>query len=175
MPRTLAVTCLAIGAVLTGNAWAAMCYKVYDARSQLVYRSAVPPVDLSGNAAEQIRSRWPNGYLVSMESPLCGPLDDDLVRSPSVPTTTNAKDNPRVTEYSPSPSALIVAPAFGIGAGATGSDYGLYPYTSSSSGTGYSGYSGTAGTDVHVKGYTRKDGTYVRPHTRAAPGRGRGR
>ncbi len=28
----------------------------------------------------------------------------------------------------------------------------------------------TAGKDVHVKGYTRKDGTYVPPHTRSAPG-----
>jgi hypothetical protein len=28
----------------------------------------------------------------------------------------------------------------------------------------------TPGTDVHVKGYYRKDGTYVRPHTRSAPG-----
>jgi hypothetical protein len=27
------------------------------------------------------------------------------------------------------------------------------------------------GTDVHVKGYYRKDGTYVKPHTRSAPGR----
>jgi Tetratricopeptide repeat len=26
------------------------------------------------------------------------------------------------------------------------------------------------GTDVHVRGYTRKDGTYVAPHTRSAPG-----
>lgn len=30
--------------------------------------------------------------------------------------------------------------------------------------------SSTGGT-VHVKGYTRKDGTYVRPHTRSAPRR----
>lgn len=28
---------------------------------------------------------------------------------------------------------------------------------------------------VSVQGYTRKDGTYVRPHTRSAPGSGRGR
>lgn len=31
----------------------------------------------------------------------------------------------------------------------------------------------TAGTDVSVRGYYRKDGTYVRPHTRSAPGRKR--
>jgi hypothetical protein len=29
------------------------------------------------------------------------------------------------------------------------------------------------GRPVHVDGYTRKDGTYVRPHTRSAPGHGR--
>lgn len=30
--------------------------------------------------------------------------------------------------------------------------------------------SSSAGKDVHVRGYTRKDGTYVPPHTRSAPG-----
>jgi hypothetical protein len=30
------------------------------------------------------------------------------------------------------------------------------------------------GRDVHVQGYHRKDGTYVQPHTRSAPGHGRG-
>nr|WP_294779110.1 hypothetical protein [uncultured Flavobacterium sp.] len=29
----------------------------------------------------------------------------------------------------------------------------------------------SSGKTVHVKGYTRKDGTYVRPHTRSAPKR----
>lgn len=29
----------------------------------------------------------------------------------------------------------------------------------------------TAGTDVQVRGYYRKDGTYVKPHTRSAPGK----
>ncbi|MDP5200985.1 hypothetical protein [Flavobacterium sp. DG2-3] len=31
--------------------------------------------------------------------------------------------------------------------------------------------SSTSGGSVHVKGYTRKDGTYVSPHTRSAPRR----
>ena len=35
------------------------------------------------------------------------------------------------------------------------------------------GGSSQAGTDVNVRGYYRKDGTYVAPYTRAAPGRGR--
>ncbi len=44
---------------------------------------------------------------------------------------------------------------------------------------GYDGYGGvvggpspTAGTDVNVRGHFRSNGTYVAPHTRAAPGRG---
>lgn len=38
-------------------------------------------------------------------------------------------------------------------------------------GCGRSSYRSSASTGtVHVRGYTRKDGTYVRPHTRRAPG-----
>lgn len=35
----------------------------------------------------------------------------------------------------------------------------------------YSTPSSSAGKTVQVKGYTRKDGTYVKPHTRSAPRR----
>ncbi|RZL17069.1 MAG: hypothetical protein EOO89_09790 [Pedobacter sp.] len=41
---------------------------------------------------------------------------------------------------------------------------------SSSYGSGSTTTKSIGGT-VHVKGYTRKDGTYVRPHTRSAPRR----
>lgn len=53
------------------------------------------------------------------------------------------------------------------------------PETAASLGaTGAAGSSGAStytpsGGDVHVRGYTRKDGTYVRPHTRSRPRRGR--
>lgn len=36
---------------------------------------------------------------------------------------------------------------------------------------GYASPSGGGGGVVHVRGYTRKDGTYVQPHTRSAPRR----
>lgn len=42
--------------------------------------------------------------------------------------------------------------------------------SSTSSSSSSSSYSSSPKT-VHVKGYTRKDGTYVRPHTRSAPRR----
>lgn len=42
--------------------------------------------------------------------------------------------------------------------------------------TGSTSRGGCVGScDVHVRGYTRRDGTYVRPHTRSRPGGGRGR
>lgn len=39
----------------------------------------------------------------------------------------------------------------------------------------YSGSSSYSGGSVHVKGYHRKDGTYVKPHTRSRPSRSSGR
>lgn len=56
------------------------------------------------------------------------------------------------------------------------STYSNYTRTSSytsptvSSGSSYNTGSSSGGS-VSVKGYTRKDGTYVRPHTRSAPRR----
>ena len=52
----------------------------------------------------------------------------------------------------------------------TGGSTSGYSYSSSSY-SGSSGYSGTGGGSVYVRGYYRKDGTYVRPHTRSRPTR----
>ncbi|MCX2472774.1 hypothetical protein OQZ33_00380 [Pedobacter sp. MC2016-05] len=47
-----------------------------------------------------------------------------------------------------------------------------YPsYTPSSTPRSTTKSTGSSGGTVHVKGYTRKDGTYVKPHTRSAPRR----
>ncbi len=51
-------------------------------------------------------------------------------------------------------------------------------YTPSSTSYNSSSYRSSSSTSssggtVHVKGYTRKDGTYVRPHTRSSPSRRR--
>jgi len=54
--------------------------------------------------------------------------------------------------------------------------YARPPRTSQSGGSVYSGGStgkSHGGGSVYVSGYTRKDGTYVRPHTRSAPHGGR--
>lgn len=53
--------------------------------------------------------------------------------------------------------------------------YGIYSKTSSYSSPRPSsssyGSRSSSGGSVQVKGYTRKDGTYVKPHTRSAPRR----
>ena len=49
-----------------------------------------------------------------------------------------------------------------------------YSSSSSSSSRSSSNYS-SPGKTVNVKGYYRKNGTYVRPHTRSSPGSGRRR
>jgi hypothetical protein len=53
----------------------------------------------------------------------------------------------------------------------------LYGYstTKTSSSSSYNSSSSSSGGSVNVKGYYRKNGTYVSPHTRSSPGRGRKR
>lgn len=53
--------------------------------------------------------------------------------------------------------------------------YSNYISTGSSYSSSYhrSSRSSLSGGTVHVKGYTRKNGTYVRPHTRSSPSRRR--
>jgi len=46
----------------------------------------------------------------------------------------------------------------------------LYGYSTKKK-KSYSSSNGNSGGEVNVKGYYRKDGTYVRPHTRSAPKR----
>jgi uncharacterized membrane protein YgcG len=53
-----------------------------------------------------------------------------------------------------------------------GTDGSGGPHGGSSAGGGVSGGGCSGSCSVHVRGYTRKDGTYVRPHTRSAPRRG---
>lgn len=51
------------------------------------------------------------------------------------------------------------------------SGYSFNQFTPSVSGSTTSYSTPSSGGSVHVKGYTRKNGTYVRPHTRSAPRR----
>ena len=55
------------------------------------------------------------------------------------------------------------------------SNYSSRSSSSSSSSTRSSSNYSSPGKTVNVKGYYRKNGTYVRPHTRSSPGSGRRR
>lgn len=55
------------------------------------------------------------------------------------------------------------------------SNYSSRSSSSSSSSTRSSSNYSSPGKTVNVKGYYRKNGTYVRPHTRSSPGNGRRR
>lgn len=55
----------------------------------------------------------------------------------------------------------------------TYSNYTPLKTSSNSSTYNYKSNSSSSGGSVSVKGYTRKDGTYVRPHTRSSPSRRR--
>lgn len=77
--------------------------------------------------------------------------------------------------------ALLVFPTAGTGLvfarGGGGSSSGSHSSGSGSHSSGASAHSSggsSSGKSVHVSGYTRKDGTYVAPHDRAAPGSGGG-
>lgn len=65
------------------------------------------------------------------------------------------------------------AKAFAVTATPTATSVTNAPTSSVPSSTYYGsgGSTNVPGTDVHVRGYTRKDGTYVPAHTRSAPGR----
>ena len=79
--------------------------------------------------------------------------------------------NPPATSYSSNTKprqATSPSPNSGVT-----SSYSGYSGPSHSN-SGHSHYS-SGGKSVHVSGYTRKDGTYVHPHSRGAPGSGRHR
>jgi hypothetical protein len=54
----------------------AMCYTVYDRTSWIIYRSILPPIDLSGSISQAMRAKFPGGQLViSDDMRLCTDID----------------------------------------------------------------------------------------------------
>ena len=60
---TLALLAVAIAGALPAAA-SASCFFVYGAKNDLVYRSTIPPVDLSRPISEGLRGRFAGGHLV---------------------------------------------------------------------------------------------------------------
>jgi hypothetical protein len=129
----------------------AMCYTILDAKGAIVLRSSVPPIDLSKTTSDAMQEKFPGkSLIVTDDSPSC--TDIDLLSPRSPLQHAKAAD-------------LLEVPEFGRSAEQISND-GV-------SNSVPSGSKRTAGTDVNVRGYYRKDGTYVAAHTRAAPGRGK--
>ncbi|MBU2046577.1 MAG: hypothetical protein KJ712_07595 [Bacteroidetes bacterium] len=91
----------------------------------------------------------------------------------SIPSGTKVLSRKRGKKY----NYLMYKNFFGYAYNPSFSNYHKYNSTTDGNLYGYSSYkpsstsnstSSGSGT-VHVKGYTRKDGTYVQPHTRSAP------
>ena len=59
----LAVLAVTIAGTLPAAA-SASCFFVYSAKNELVYRSTIPPVDLSRPISEGLRGRFAGGHLV---------------------------------------------------------------------------------------------------------------
>lgn len=66
MTRARTVSALTLAALFAGavpTTAAANCYYVYNARNDLVYRSTLPPVDLSRPISAGMRGRFANAHL----------------------------------------------------------------------------------------------------------------
>lgn len=42
----------------------ANCYSIYDAKNQLAFQSTVSPIDLSTRISQEMRARFPGGFLI---------------------------------------------------------------------------------------------------------------
>jgi len=93
-------------------------------------------------------------------------LDGEEVAERPVPSRPSLPDGVKAQTIDLADRAAKKAAGERVVAGATNSE----------SYSGPAGYSTSGGTkSVHVRGYTRKDGAYVQPHSRAASGSGGGR
>lgn len=54
----------------------AMCFTIYDRANWIIYRSTMPPIDLSGSISQAMRAKFPGGQLViANDMRLCTDID----------------------------------------------------------------------------------------------------
>ncbi len=107
----------------------------------------------SSRPGQPVSASWPKerAPLGTIQTPAVIPYSTEgrIVHAEERPSTYTAANT---TYYSPYTGAATSTP---------------HPYTGY--GSGLSNYGVSSGGTVHIRGYMRKDGTYVRPHTRSAP------
>lgn len=135
----------------------AACYLIYDGRDKVVYQGSAPPVDMSLSVSNQIQTHFPGGHLVfMMEGMTCSAVDID---ERATAGTSRERAVGRVSSQPQFPESEI---RLYVSETASGDGQMLAPW-----GRG----SGATGSEIAVKSYFRRDGSFVQAHTRAAPRR----
>lgn len=154
--------CLLILLCLASNAHAGgQCYTIYTPDNKVAFQSSTAPVDTALPYSQTVGKLFPGHHMVVTPTNFCPEI------SPAEFAAKLGLAPPLVA-----PSFLARAEDFAP------RDKDEHRYFDRYGGGSYSGGSvsssaRTPRSDVHVRGYTRSDGTQVRAHTRAAPGRGR--
>ena len=131
------------------------CYSLYDQQGRLVERSTTPLVDLSLPISAGLAQRHPRHHLVFwIDDSECATLSGD-----SMSARQSGIATPMQSPIFANARGIRVPEDADLGGLAGGFSSGVGRHA--------------AGTDVRVRSYQRQDGTVVRSHTRAAPGRGR--
>lgn len=75
--RLYALVAAALLCAFAAGAQASSCYIVHGADDSVLFRSPIPPVDMSGDFNAAVARRWPRARLMWIESGLC-PLVDPV-------------------------------------------------------------------------------------------------
>jgi hypothetical protein len=157
MKRILSGLVALIG--LVGSADAS-CYLVYDGQDKVIYQGSIPPVDMSLPVSDQIRARFPGGHLVFMtEGVSCSAVEVNARPASGMHGEHTAGAVPREPQFPESEARSFFSENRPYA-----TDYGRM---SAPPGR----WAAVAGTDVTVRAYFRRDGSFVPAHTRAAPRR----
>ncbi len=139
----------------------ASCYQLSDGKNELVLQSSTPPIDLSRSISEELGSKFPEYHFVSSNQNQCQEIDEIRRRA----NVSKLPDKPL------NRGPIVV----GAEQQDTYASNSLPRAFSSSAPSRFPTSAGrtppVAGTDIHVRAHTRKDGTHVPAHTRSRPKR----
>lgn len=162
---------IAAAVVLMASANAATCYTLLAPNGSVARQSTQSPVDMSRSISDEVARRFPGHHLVFGPANSCQEIGPEHVeRTVAVGGVSSSSRSQASTELFSGYQAsvmggdeLMSSGAPSAGGSAIGGSFSGGSYASSGS--------RSPGTDVRVRGQTRRDGTYVRPHTRSAPRR----
>lgn len=141
----------------------AACYQLFDEKDKLVIQSADAPVSLSGSLSDNVSASYPRHYLIASTLSPCPEFDDSVRQATIVNLPSEAWNRGPIAV---DPERVYDGYYFARSPGAT------RPVAGAPSGFANAR---RAGSEIHVRGYTRKDGSHVPAHTRARPSFGSSR